>query len=665
MLLEKEISDKDIEKNLRYLTLLSKQYPTINEASTEIINLQAILNLPKGTEHFLTDVHGEYEQFIHVLKNASGVIKRKVDDIFGNRLVQNDKKSLCTLIYYPEQKLDIILKQQKNIDDWYKITLYRLIEICRNVSSKYTRSKVRKDLPKDFSYIIEELLHVKSDDLDKQDYYVEIINTIISIDRARDFIIALSKLIQRLVIDRLHIIGDIFDRGPGADIIMEILTDYHAVDIQWGNHDIVWIGAASGSQVCMANVIRNSARYANLSTIEDGYGINLLPLATFAMDFYGDDTCEKFLPKIEYNTNYTVSELQLITKMHKAIAVIQFKLEGEIIKRHPEFKMDSRLLLNNIDFNDGTITIDEKKYSLNDTKFPTIDPKDPYKLLDEELELIEKLKSSFMNSEKLNKHVRFLFSNGSLYLKFNSNLLYHGCIPLNEDGSFTEVTIENKKYKGKALLDRLDILAREGFFYKENTETKQYGMDLMWYLWTGPSSPLFGKEKMTTFERYFIDEDETHYEKKDPYYSFRNDEKICDNILTEFGFDSNQSHIINGHVPVERKKGENPIKANGKLMVIDGGFSKAYQSKTGIAGYTLIYNSFGLQLVSHEPFESTEKAITEETDILSSRILLEQVVRRKMVGDTDIGLDLKNQLSELKLLLLAYKKGLIKEQIKK
>jgi fructose-1,6-bisphosphatase-3 len=665
MLLEKEISDKDIEKNLRYLTLLSKQYPTINEASTEIINLQAILNLPKGTEHFLTDVHGEYEQFIHVLKNASGVIKRKVDDIFGNRLVQNDKKSLCTLIYYPEQKLDIILKQQKNIDDWYKITLYRLIEICRNVSSKYTRSKVRKDLPKDFSYIIEELLHVKSDDLDKQDYYVEIINTIISIDRARDFIIALSKLIQRLVIDRLHIIGDIFDRGPGADIIMEILTDYHAVDIQWGNHDIVWIGAASGSEVCMANVIRNSARYANLSTIEDGYGINLLPLATFAMDFYGDDTCEKFLPKIEYNTNYTVSELQLITKMHKAIAVIQFKLEGEIIKRHPEFKMDYRLLLNNIDFTDGTITIDGKKYSLNDTKFPTIDPKDPYKLLDEELELIEKLKSSFMNSEKLNKHVRFLFSNGSLYLKFNSNLLYHGCIPLNEDGSFKEVTIENKKYKGKALLDRLDILAREGFFYKENTETKQYGMDIMWYLWTGPSSPLFGKEKMTTFERYFIDEDETHYEKKDPYYSFRNDEKICDNILTEFGFDSSQSHIINGHVPVQRKKGENPIKANGKLMVIDGGFSKAYQSKTGIAGYTLIYNSFGLQLVSHEPFESTEKAITEETDILSSRILLEQVVRRKMVGDTDIGLDLKNQLSELKLLLLAYKKGLIKEQIKK
>ncbi|SMC27394.1 fructose-1,6-bisphosphatase-3 [Clostridium acidisoli DSM 12555] len=665
MLLEKELSDKSIEKNFKYLNLLSKQYPTINEASTEIINLQAILNLPKGTEHFLTDVHGEYEQFIHVLKNASGVIKNKIDDIFGNRLIQNDKKSLCTLIYYPEQKLDIILKQQKNIDDWYKITLYRLIEICRNVSSKYTRSKVRKALPKDFSYIIEELLHEESDDMDKQEYYGEIINTIISIDRARDFIIAISKLIQRLVIDRLHIIGDIFDRGPGADIIMEMLTNYHAVDIQWGNHDIVWIGAASGSEVCMANVIRNSARYANLSTIEDGYGINLMPLATFAMDFYSEDDCEKFLPKIEYNRNYTVSEIQLIAKMHKAIAIIQFKLEGEIINRHPEFKMDYRLLLNNINYNKGTINIDGKTYTLNQTSFPTIDPKNPYKLLDEELELIEKLKSSFINSEKLNKHVRFLFSNGSLYLKFNSNLLYHGCIPLNEDGSFKEVTIKDKKYKGKALLDRLDILAREGFFYKENTSVKQYGMDIIWYLWTGPFSPLFGKEKMTTFERYFIDEDETHYEKKDPYYKFRNDEKVCDNILIEFGLDPKESHIINGHVPVESKNGENPIKANGKLMVIDGGFSKAYQCKTGIAGYTLIYNSFGLQLVSHEPFESTEKAITEETDILSSRILLEQVVKRKMVGDTDIGFELKNQLHELKLLLLAYKKGLIKEQTKK
>ncbi|WP_026883175.1 fructose-bisphosphatase class III [Clostridium akagii] len=662
MLLEDKLINKDFENNLKYLSLLSKQYPTINEASTEIINLQAILNLPKGTEHFLTDVHGEHEQFIHVLKNASGVIKRKIDDIFGNRLVQSDKKKFATLIYYPEQKLDIILKQQPNIDDWYKITLYRLIEVCRNVSSKYTRSKVRKALPKDFAYIIEELLHEEAEGIDKEKYYGEIINTIISIDRAKDFIIALSKLIQRLVIDRLHIIGDIFDRGPGADIIMDILSEYHAVDIQWGNHDILWMGAASGSEVCMANVIRNSARYANLSTIEDSYGINLLPLATFAVDFYGDDPCENFLPKIESDKNYTVRELQLIAKMHKAIAIIQFKLEGQIIKRHPEFKMDYRLLLNNIDFETGTITLEGNKYDLVDTNFPTIDPKDPYKLLDVEVELIDKLKSSFINSQKLNKHVRFLFSNGSLYLKFNSNLLYHGCIPLNEDGSFREVLLQNKKYKGKALMDRLDILTREGFFYKENTPEKQFGSDMMWYLWTGPFSPLFGKEKMTTFERYFIAEEATHYEKKDPYYDFRNDEKICDNILIEFGLNPDESHIVNGHIPVEKKNGENPIKAHGKLMVIDGGFSKAYQSKTGIAGYTLIYNSFGLQLVSHQPFESTEKAITEETDILSSTIVLEHVTKRKMVEDTDIGIELKYQLCELKLLLLAYKKGLIKEQ---
>jgi len=665
MELKSNIQDKDIDKCIKYLKLLSKQYPTINEAATEIINLKAILNLPKGTEHFLSDIHGEYEQFVHVLKNASGVIRRKIDDIFGNRLMQKDKKSLATLIYYPEQKLDIILKHQKNIDDWYRITLYRLVEVCRNVSSKYTRSKVRKALPKDFAYIIEELLHEEPHGVDKQEYYDEIINTIIDIDRSRDFIIEISKLIQRLVIDRLHIIGDIFDRGPGADIIMDKLEEYHSVDIEWGNHDIVWMGAAAGSVVCMANVIRNSARYANLSTIEDGYGINLLPLATFAVEFYGDDSCEKFLPKIETDKNYTVKEMQLIAKMHKAIAIIQFKLEGEVIKRHPEFKMEHRLLLNNIDFEKGTIQLYGKEYKLNDNKFSTIDKENPYKLLDEEAELIEKLKSSFMNSEKLNRHVRFLFSHGSLYLNFNSNLLYHGCIPLNEDGSFREVTIENKKYSGKALLDKLDVLAREGFFYEAGSKHKQAAVDMIWYLWTGPFSPLFGKEKMTTFERYFIDESETHYEKKDSYYFYRNDAEVCSKILCEFGLNPDESHIINGHVPVKKKDGENPVKAKGKLIVIDGGFSKAYHSKTGIAGYTLIYNSFGLQLVSHELFESTEKAIEEEKDILSTTVIFETVVKRKRVGDTDIGTELKCQLHELKLLLLAYRKGLIKEVIKK
>lgn len=665
MELKSSIQDKDIDKCIKYLKLLSKQYPTINEAATEIINLKAILNLPKGTEHFLSDIHGEYEQFVHVLKNASGVIRRKIDDIFGNRLVQKDKRSLATLIYYPEQKLDIILKQQKNIDDWYRIILYRLIEVCRNVSSKYTRSKVRKALPKDFSYIIEELLHEEPHGVDKQEYYDEIINTIIDIDRARDFIIEISKLIQRLVIDRLHIIGDIFDRGPGADIIMDKLEEYHSVDIEWGNHDIVWMGAAAGSVVCIANVIRNSARYANLSTIEDGYGINLLPLATFGVDFYGDDPCEKFLPKIETDKNYTVKEIQLIAKMHKAIAIIQFKLEGEIIKRHPEFKMEHRLVLNNIDFEKGTIQLYGKEYKLNDNSFPTIDKENPYKLLEEEIELVEKLKSSFINSEKLNRHVRFLFSHGSLYLKFNSNLLYHGCIPLNDDGSFREVTIGNKKYSGKALLDKLDMSAREGFFYEASLKHKKAAVDMIWYLWTGPFSPLFGKEKMTTFERYFIDESETHYERKDPYYFHRNDAEICNKILCEFGLDPNEAHIINGHVPVKKKDGEDPVKADGKLIVIDGGFSRAYHSKTGIAGYTLIYNSFGLQLVSHELFESTEKAIEEEKDILSSTVIFERVVKRKSVGDTDIGIELKGQLHELKSLLLAYRKGLIKEVIKK
>lgn len=661
MKIKYDFTNEEINSNLRYLTLLSKQYPTINKASTEIINLKAILNLPKGTEHFLTDIHGEYEPFTHVLKNASGVIKRKIEDIFGNTLRQGEKKSLATLIYYPEQKLEIVLKQEKNIKDWYKITLYRLIKICRHVSSKYTRSKVRKALPKDFAYIIEELLHEHPKEIDKFEYYEQIIKTIIDIDRSKEFIVALSKLIQRLVIDRLHIIGDIFDRGPGADIIMDALVNYHAVDIQWGNHDVLWMGAAAGSEVCIANVIKNSAKYANLDTLENGYGINLLPLATFAMEFYKDDPCNIFLPKVDYSKNYNVKEIQLISQIHKAIAIIQFKLEGQVISRHEEFQMNHRLLLNKINYENGTIELYGEEYKLNDSHFPTILPEDPYRLIPEEKELIEKLKSSFINSEKLNKHVRFLFSNGSLYLKYNSNLLYHGCIPLNEDGSFKNIRINKKEYKGKELLDKLDMIVREGYFYKEDIKTKENSMDIMWYLWTGPYSPLFGKDKMTTFEQYFIEDKKTYFEEKDYYFNFRNDEDICSNILREFGLNPENSHIINGHVPVEEKNGESPIKANGKLLVIDGGFSKAYQPKTGIAGYTLIYNSYGLQLVSHQPFQSTEMAIKEETDILSSTIVLEQSVNRKRVKDTDIGATLKQQINELTMLLNAYKKGVIKE----
>ncbi len=665
MLYIEENLTREFKNELRYLKLLSNQYPTIADACVEIINLQAIINLPKSTEHFLSDIHGEYEPFIHVLKNASGVIKRKIKDIYGNSLRQEEIKSLATLIYYPEQKLEIIIKNEKNIEDWYKVTIHRLIEICRFVSSKYTRSKVRKTLPKDFEYIIEELLNEQPNRANKEEYYNEIIKTIIKIGRSNEFITAISKVIQNLVVDRLHIVGDIFDRGPGADIIMETLTNYHSVDIQWGNHDIVWMGAAAGSKACIATVLRTCTRYGNLRTIEDGYGINLLPLATFAIEFYSDDDCLEFKPKIENEKDYSDKEMNLIAKMHKAIAILQFKLEGEIIKRRPNFSMEDRLLLDKINYEEGTINLNGTIYKLKDNKFSTINPKNPYELIPEEVELIEKLKISFLNSEKLQKHVSFLFAKGSLYLKYNSNLLYHGCIPLNDDGSFKKVNIgaSGKQYSGKAYLDRLDILVREGYYYKNNPDAKLYGMDIIWYLWNGFDSPLFGKDKMATFERYFIEEKSTHYEKRNHYFDLEDDEKACDMIFKEFGLDQEVSHIINGHVPVKIKKGESPIKANGKLLVIDGGFSKAYHTQTGIAGYTLIYNSYGLSLVSHEPFESTQKAIEEEKDILSTRVILETEVERKRVGDTDIGKELKRQIKDLEMLLDAYRKGIIKEQV--
>ncbi|MBE6052557.1 MAG: fructose-1,6-bisphosphatase [Clostridium sartagoforme] len=639
-----------------YLRLLSKHYPSIAEASTEIINLEAILNLPKGTEHFLSDVHGEYEPFIHVLRNGSGVVKRKIEDIFGNSLMESEKKSLATLVYYPEQKLEIVLKEEKNIGDWYKITLYRLIELCRFVSSKYTRSKVRKALPKDFSYVIEELLHEQVREIDKQQYYDKIITTIIEINRANEFIIALSKLIQRLVIDRLHILGDIYDRGPRPDIILDTLINYHSVDIQWGNHDILWMGAAAGSRVCMANVLRISARYSNLDIIEDIYGINMLPLATFALKYYKEDPCKNFIPK-EHDNN---CEIDLIAKMHKAISIIQFKLEYEVISRNPEFKMEHRLLLDKIDFENGTIEINDKTYELNDSSFPTIDRYNPFKLTKEEEILIEKIESSFLNSEKLQRHISFLFEKGTIYLKYNDNLLFHGCIPLNKDKSFARMKIQGRDYKGKELLDKFESLAREGYFSKRDTKEKEYGMDIMWYLWTGSKSSLFGKEEMTTFERYFINDKFSHIEQKNVYYKFRDSEEVCNSILREFDIEPSEGRIINGHVPVKNISGESPIKANGKLIVIDGGFSKAYRRHTGIAGYTLIYNSYGLQLVAHEPFDSTEEAIVKEKDILSTTMIVEKKLERKRVVDTDIGVELQKQIKDLKMLLTAYRKGLIK-----
>lgn len=657
------MNNNDVEdiKKLKYFRLLAKQYPNIALAATEIINLEAILNLPKGTEHFLSDIHGEYEPFVHVLRNGSGVVKRKIEDLFCKSLLESDIKSLATLIYYPEQKLDIVLKEERNIDDWYKITLNRLIEICRFCSSKYTRSKVRKALPADFAYIIEELLHEQFNGIDKEEYYDRIITTIIDIGRAKEFIIALSKLIQRMIIDRLHIIGDIYDRGPRPDIIIDTLMEYHSVDIQWGNHDMLWMGAAAGVRTCVANVLRISTRYANLDLVEEIYGINLLPLATFALKYYRDDPCESFIPKVKEDDPAANQEVDLVSKMHKAITILQFKLEKEIIDRRPEFELEERLLLDKIDYEKGTIILNGTEYKLNDNNFPTIDPKAPYKLTEEESVLIDKLVYSFVNSDKLQKHVRFLFSKGNMYLKFNSNLLFHGCIPLDDEGNLKSMCIQGEEYESKRLLEKFDSLSREGYFEKVGSEEKTYGMDIMWYLWTGPVSPLFGKKKMATFERYFIDDEIAHIEQKTGYYKLRDREEMCDMILREFGLDPSESRIINGHVPVKKKNGESPIKANGKMIVIDGGFSKAYQKQTGIAGYTLIYNSYGLQLVSHERFSSTEESIMKEKDILSTTLVVEQKLKRKTVEDTDIGRELQAQIKDLKELLLIYRKGIIKE----
>ncbi len=648
------------ELELRYIKSLAKQYPTIAAASTEIVNLSSIMNLPKGTEHFLTDIHGEYEQFNHVLKNGSGSIRRKIDEEFGNTLSNKDKKSLATLIYYPNEKLDIVMKEEDNLEDWYKITLYRLVQITKRVSSKYTRSKVRKALPKDFAYVIEELITEKAEVQDKEAYYNEIVHTIIRIGRAPEFIVALCELVQRLVIDHLHIVGDIYDRGPGPHIIMRTLRYYHSVDIQWGNHDVVWMGAACGQPACIATVIRMAARYGNLDSLEEGYGINLIPLATFAMEKYKDVDCSVF--NIKYNTNYNTKDLTLDMKMHKAISIIQFKLEGQIIMRRPEFEMEDRLLLDKIDFDKKTVRIDGVDYPMKDTDFPTIDPAHPYQLSHEEEEVVERLVQAFKRCDKLQKDIRFLFSKGSMYKVYNSNLLFHGCVPMDEEGNFLKVNLFGKEYAGKALYDALDNYARKGYYGNRDSDEKLKGQDIIWYIWAGPKSPVFGKDKMATFERYFLDDKETHKEKKNAYYRLYDREDILNRILTEFGLPTDKSHIVNGHVPVEQKNGESPIKCGGKLLVIDGGFSKAYQSKTGIAGYTLVANSHGMRLVSHEPFESAETAIKNESDIFSDSIIVETSASRQRVADTDIGKELRVQIHQLEELLEAYREGIIVEK---
>lgn len=643
----------------RYLKLLAEKFPTIQDVCTEIINLKAILNLPKGTEHFLSDLHGEYESFLHILKNASGVIKAKIDENFENSMTKEERRKLATLIYYPEEKLELI-KKEENIDmqEFYKITLYRLIEICKIIASKYSRSKVRKAMPKEYEYIIDELLHANQDICDKESYYHQIINTIIQLDRGEAFIVAMSKLIQQLAVDHLHIIGDIYDRGPGPHIIMDELMKHHSIDIQWGNHDIIWMGAASGSEACIFNVLRICSRYNNLDILEDGYGINIRAITEFAMEEYKEDKCGIFVPqnaeKIEY-----LPTLNLLAKIQKAASIIQFKLEGQIIKKHPEFHMEDRMLLDKINYETGEININGTVYKLLDSYFPTIDPKDPYKLTKKEQEIVNKLKKGFINSEKLQRHVKFLYNKGSLYKIYNNNLLIHGCIPMDEKGSLKNYYHNRKKLKGKEFLDYIDQVARQAYFCDIESEEKNYGKDFLWYLWCGENSPIFCKDAMKTFERYFIDDKELQKENKNPFYIFAQNEEICDKLLKEFGIDPEKGHIICGHIPVKFKSGESPIKANGKLLIIDGGLSKSYQKTTGIAGYTLIYNSYGLMLAEHEPFTSTNDAILKETDLHSSKVIVEKVDRKK-IKDTDIGLELEEQIENLKRLLQAYKKGIIK-----
>ena len=645
--------------------LLAREYPDIAAVSTEIVNLSAILCLPKGTEHFISDIHGEYESFLHILKNASGVVGAKIDQLFENTVPLSERNQLATLIYYPEEKLDLIHKKyasQEELQEWYKITLLRLVEVCRLCASKYTRSKVRKALPQGFEYIIDELLHA-ADNEEKLRYNHEIIRSIIEIERADAFIVAISKLISRLVIDRLHIVGDIFDRGPGACIILDALEQYHTVDVQWGNHDIVWMGAAAGSDALIATTIINSLKYGHVDALEDGYGITLRPLLTYALEVYGDDPCEAFLPRAS-EAVLSTHDAAVIAKMHKAMAIILFKLEGQIIKRNPEYGMGKRNLLETVDKEAGTVTVEGKVWPLADKNFPTLDPKHPYDLTPGEHDVVEKLRTAFDHAAHLQRHVRFLFSHGSMYLTCNDNLLFHGCVPMEKDGSFTEVLVDGERVSGKKYFDRADRMVRHAYFKKWGDAVRKRGLDFMWYLWCGPDSPLFGKDKMTTFERYFIKDKATHTELKNPYFTYAEDETFAIRLLREFGLESAGARVVNGHVPVKIRKGESPLKANGRIVVIDGGMSKAYQKETGIAGYTLIDHSRGVRLSCHDPFVTVQEAIVKEVDIHSTQEEFVTHRTRKLVADTDVGKEIAARIVDLKRLLTAYQRGVIKEHLR-
>ena len=644
----------------KYLELLSKEYRNINEVTEEIINLQAIINLPKGTEMFLSDIHGEYEPFVHILNNGGGIIKSKIDSFFGNSITEKERATLATLIYYPEEKLKLVKKKMENLDEWYTITLYRLIEVAKKISSKYTRSKVRKAINSGFEYVIDELLHSQAgNEKDKEKYYKAIIKTIIDLEQAENFIIAISDLIKRMAIDHLHILGDIFDRGQSPDLVIEKLKKFHSMDMQWGNHDVYWMGASWGNKACIATVIRNCARYNNIAILEDGYGINIRPLSTFAMETYREDACLNFMPKVYDDNKYDSSDKVTIAKIHKAITVIQFKLEGQLIKKHPEYHLDNRLLLDKMNLEKGYVVLDGKKYELNDTNFPTLNPKDVYALSSEEEEVIERLCESFKHSQKLNEHTEFIYQKGELYTIFNSNLLFHACIPMEENGDFKTVEFLGKKVSGKKYFDLVNETIRKVYVNKD--EQDENLLDIMWFLWISPDSPFFGKNKMATFESYFIKDKEAHKEEKNPYYYLSNQEEICDQVLKEFGLEGKEAHIVNGHMPVKAKNGESPVRANGKLLVIDGGFAKSYQVATGNAGYILSYNSNGLLLSQNKPFESVEKAIKEEKDIISEIVIKKTGIVRKTVGDTDIGSRLKEEIEDLSELLKFYESGQLKQ----
>lgn len=655
------------DEELHYLRLLSRQYPTVEAAGTEIIRLQAILNLPKPTEHFMSDIHGEHEAFLHILNSGSGEVKEKLEELFGNSMTKRDRNDLATLIYYPTSKLALVADEEENLDEWYRLTIHRLVDLCRFVSTKHTRAKVRTYMDPDYEQILDELIHLVEEGGSRRDQYENIISTIIQIGQAADVIRAICKVIKSLVVDQLHIVGDIFDRGPRADIVMDSLMTSNNVDIQWGNHDVLWMGAASGSRTLVATVLSNSIRYNNLDVIETGYGISLRPLSIFANEVYRDTNTDQFKVKLTGTDadQYTEKDKLLSARMYKAITIILFKLEGQKVLRRPEFGMEDRLLLDKINYEDKTINLNGKIYPMLDCDFPTVDPANPYELTAEENHVINQLTDSFENSEKLQRHIRFLYSKGGLYKVCNGNLLFHGCIPMNDDGSLMTFTIGGKERSGKRFLDYAEKTARKAYYDKRGSEERQFGMDFLWWLWAGRNSPIFGRDRMTTFERRFIADEATWAEPKNAYYTYYQDRRVCDRLLMEFGLKGEHCHIINGHVPVKVRKGESPIKGGGKLIVIDGGFSRAYQSTSGIAGYTLIYNSRHYRIVSHQPFTSKWNAVHKNDDIRNDSEIFEKMETRMRISDTDEGAELQDRVDMLMMLLDAYRSGAVTEDHKK